>query len=68
MLRKVVALSVINRSTSAIMELNVIVKIHKYRRLHEGHHLILIAMEVHNTLEHDMDHFIKECAYVFHDR
>jgi hypothetical protein len=62
------SLNVINRSTSAIVKLSVIVKIHKYRRLHEGHHFILIAMEVHNTFEHDMDHFIKECAYVFHDR
>jgi hypothetical protein len=25
-------------------------------------------MEVHNTLEHDMDCFIKECAHLFHER
>jgi hypothetical protein len=24
-----------------------------------------MAMEVHDTLECDMDHFIKECAYIF---
>ncbi len=68
LMREVTTLNVINRSTSVIVELSVIVKIHKYRRLHEGHHFILITMEVHNTFEHDMDHFIKECAYVFHDR
>jgi hypothetical protein len=27
-----------------------------------------MAMEVHNTLRHDMDCFIKECAHLFHDR
>jgi len=27
-----------------------------------------MAMEVHGTLEHDMDRFIKECAYLFHDK
>jgi len=27
-----------------------------------------MAMEVHSTPKHDMDCFIKECAYLFHDR
>jgi hypothetical protein len=27
-----------------------------------------MAMEVHGELRHDMDRFIKECAYLFHDR
>jgi hypothetical protein len=54
-----VASNVINRPTSVIMKLSVIVKICKYRRFHEGHHFILMAMEVHGTLEHDMDRFIK---------
>jgi len=27
-----------------------------------------MAMEVHNALGRDMDHFIKECACLFHDR
>jgi hypothetical protein len=27
-----------------------------------------MAMEVHGTFEHDMDHVIKECAHLFHDR
>jgi hypothetical protein len=42
--------SVINRPTSAIVELNAITKFHKYRRFHEGHHFILMAMEVHSAL------------------
>jgi hypothetical protein len=27
-----------------------------------------MAMEVHGALGHDMDHFIKECARLFHDK
>jgi hypothetical protein len=27
-----------------------------------------MAMEVHGTLKHDMDCFIRECAHLFHDR
>jgi hypothetical protein len=27
-----------------------------------------MAMKVHNTLRHDMDRFVKECACLFHDR
>jgi hypothetical protein len=63
-----VALSVISQPASAILELNVIAKIHKYRKFHEGHHFISMAMIVHNTLEHDMDPFIRECAFFSHDR
>jgi hypothetical protein len=36
-----------------------------YKRFHEGHHFILMAMEVHNTPDRDMDCFIKECMLVF---
>jgi hypothetical protein len=61
-------LSVISRLTCAIAKLNTIVKIHNYRRFHEGHHFISIAMEVYNIFERDMDCFIKECACLFHDR
>ncbi len=50
------------------MELSVIAKTHKYIKFHEGHHFILMAMKVHNTPEHDMDPFIKECARLFHDK
>jgi hypothetical protein len=56
-----VALSVINQPTSAATKLNIIVKIHKYERFHEGHHFILMAIKVHNIPKHDMDRFIKEC-------
>jgi hypothetical protein len=28
----------------------------------------LMAMEVHGAPRHDMDHFIKECTCLFHDR
>jgi len=27
-----------------------------------------MAMEVHDALGHDMDHFNRECAYLFHGR
>jgi hypothetical protein len=38
------------------------------KRFHEGYHFISMVMEVHNALECDMDHFIKECVCFFHDR
>jgi hypothetical protein len=62
------ALSVISQLTNVIVKLSTIVKICKYRMFHEGHHFISMAMDVHDTPEHDMDHFIKECARLFHDR
>jgi len=37
-------------SLIVVAELNVISKIRKYRMLHEGHHFILMAMEVHDAL------------------
>jgi hypothetical protein len=63
-----VGMSVINRLVGAIAELSTIVKIYKYRGLHEGHHFIPMAVEVHYALGHDMDYFIKECACLFHDK
>jgi hypothetical protein len=51
-----------------VVEFSTIAKIRKYRGLHDEHHFILMAMEVHNTSECDMDHFIRECAHLFHDR
>ncbi len=60
--------SVISRPTSVIVKLSTIVKICKCRGLHEGYHFIPIAMEVHNTPEHDMNRFIKKCAHLFHNR
>ncbi len=55
--------NVINRPTSAITKLNTIAKICKYRGFQEGHHSILMAMEVHNAPRCDMDCFIKECGH-----
>jgi hypothetical protein len=66
--RKPVALIVISWPASATAKLNAIVKIRKCRRLQKGHHFILMAMEVHDTPGCDMDHFIKECVGLFHDR
>jgi hypothetical protein len=65
---EIVASNVISRSTGATAKLSVIVKICKYRRLHERHNFISMAMEVHNRPERDMDHFISECARLFHNR
>ncbi len=56
------------RAKNAVVTFDAIVKIHKYNGLHEGHHFILMAMEVHNTLGRDMDHFIRECVHLLHDR
>jgi hypothetical protein len=66
--QEIMALSVINQPTNAVAKLSIIVKIHKYKRFHEGHHFISMAMEVHGTLGRDMDCFIRECARLFHDR
>jgi hypothetical protein len=63
-----VASSAINWLVSAIVELNAIVKIRKYRELREKHHFIPMAMEVHGTPRCDMDRFIKECVHLFHNR
>jgi len=60
--------SVISRLIGATTKLSAIVKIHKYKRFHEGHHFILMAMEVHNTPKRDIDRFIRECVYLFHYR
>jgi hypothetical protein len=65
---EMVAFTVISRPTGAIAKLNAIAKIHKYKRLKEGHHFILMAMEVHNAPGCDMDCFIRECVCLFHDR
>jgi hypothetical protein len=65
---KKVALSVISQPTSAIAKLSTIIKIRKYRELHEGHHFILMAMEVHRAPGCDMNCFIKEYARIFHNR
>jgi hypothetical protein len=65
---EMMASSVITRPVGATMEFNAIAKICKYRGLHEGHHFILMAMEVHGAPKNDMDRFIRECAHLFHSK
>jgi hypothetical protein len=55
-----VATSVNNWPTNAFLERRAIAKIHKHKGLHEGHHFILMAMEVHSAHGCDMHHFIRE--------
>jgi hypothetical protein len=62
------AMSVITQPIGPTLELNTILKIYKYKKLHEGHHFILMVMEVHGALGCDMDCFIRECACFFHDK
>jgi len=62
------ALNVISQPSNAVVKLNAIVKICKYKGFHERHHFIPMVMEVHDTPKHDMDHFMKECARLFYDR
>jgi len=49
------AMDVISRRIGVITELSAIVKIRKYKRLHEGHDFIPMVMEVHGTPERDMN-------------
>jgi hypothetical protein len=65
---EMVTTSVISWPTCATTEFSINAKIRKYRRFHDRHHFIPMAMEVHNAFRHDMDHFIKECACLFHNR
>ncbi len=66
--REMMAMNVMNQPTGVVAKLNAITKIHKYKRFHEGHHFIPMAMEVHDAPMHDMDHFIKECACLFQSK
>ncbi len=66
--QETMTLNVISRLTYVIAKLITIAKIHKYKRLHEKHNFILMAMEVHDTPRCDMDRFIRECACLFHGR
>ncbi len=65
-MQEIMAWNVISQLASAVMELNTIVNIRKYKKLHGGHNFILMAMEVHSTPKQVMDRFIKECASLFH--
>jgi hypothetical protein len=62
------ALNVISQPIGVVVELRTIIKIRKYKGLHERHHFISMAMEVDNTPRRDMDNFIRECTHLFHDR
>jgi hypothetical protein len=55
---EIVVFNVINWLASVATELNTIAKICKYKGFHEGHHFILMTIEVHGALGCDMDHFI----------
>jgi hypothetical protein len=50
-MREKMASNVISWLANAGVEFNAIVKIHKYKGLHEGHHFMPMAMEVYNALE-----------------
>ncbi len=63
-----ITLSVITQPICVVTKPNVIAKIRKYRELHEGHRFIPMIVEVHSAPMCDMDHFIKECAHLFHDK
>jgi chemotaxis signal transduction protein len=67
-MQDIVTSSAISQAESVAMKFNAIAKIYKYRRLHERHHFIPMAMGVHNARGHDMDRFIKECVCLFHNR
>jgi hypothetical protein len=62
------AMNVISRPIGALTKFNAIIKIRMYRRLHDENHFISMPMEAHGTPECDMDHFIKECVRLFHNR
>jgi hypothetical protein len=49
------AMNVINRLINVIVELSDITKIRKYKGLHDKHHFILTAMEVHEAPKHGID-------------
>jgi hypothetical protein len=68
LMQETMASSIISRPSDVAMELNAIAEICKYKGLHERDHFIPMAMEVHNAPEHDMDHFIRECACLFHKK
>jgi hypothetical protein len=68
LIQNMVASNVISWPTNADVKCNTIVKIHKYIGFHEGHHFIMMVMEVHGAPMHDMDRFIKDCAHLSYDR
>ncbi len=65
---EIMASNVISQPACVTIKFNVFIKICKYKRLHEGHHFIPMALKVDDTLGHDMDCFIGECACLFHNK
>jgi len=65
---KMVDSSGISKLANATAKFSTIVKIHKYRRLHERHHFIPMVMDMHIAPKRVMDHFIKDCVCLFHDK
>jgi hypothetical protein len=51
LMHETMASNFISWTANASVEFNAIVKIHKYKGLHEGHHFMPMAMELYNTLE-----------------
>jgi hypothetical protein len=68
LMRKTVASNVIIRPIGVVAKYSANSKICMNKRFHEGHHFILMAMEVHSAPKLDMESFIRECAHFFHDR
>ncbi len=60
-----VVTNVINQPTCVVVKLNTTIKFCKYIEVHEGHHFILMTMEVHDALRRNMDHFIREFSRLF---
>jgi hypothetical protein len=66
--RETMVTNVISQLLSATTELSTIVKICKYKVFNEGHHFVSMATNMHDALQHDMNHFIIKCVHFFHDR
>jgi hypothetical protein len=49
LMREMVAFNVTNWLVGLAIKLSAIANIHKYKGLHEWHHFILMAMEVHGA-------------------
>jgi hypothetical protein len=59
---------VISQPLGVVVELSAIVKIRKYIRFHQGHHFILMVVDMNDTHGCDMDRFIGECSHLFYGR
>ncbi len=62
-MKETMASNVISRPVGATMKFKAIAKIRRYRGLHEGHHFISMAMEVHGAFGREMDCFIGVCLF-----